>query len=138
MKKKRGFAAAKRGIFTPQNPDKFFIKNNGQNGGKIVYRSSWEQKFMIWCDLTDNVEKIASEPFHIPYIDYTGKSRKYFPDFLIVYKGEMLLIEIKPKGLTNDKTNQKKFIFAESYAKKRNMKFVILTEIELKSLLKIK
>ena len=138
IKKKRGFAAAKRGQFFPENLDKFYIQRNGQNSGKIIYRSSWEYYFMVWCDQNENIKKIASEPFAIPYIDYDGKKRKYFPDFLIVYNDELLLLEIKPKNLTNDKTNQRKFIFAESYAKKRNMKFMILTEIELANLIKKK
>lgn len=134
-KKRRGFASTKKGNFTPQNKDKFYVQQNGQNGGKIVYRSSWELKFMRWCDTNDKVTKIASEPFSIPYIDWNGKKRKYFPDFLIVYDNELLLLEIKPKNLTKDKTNQRKFIFADSYAKKRNMKYMILTEIELKHLI---
>ena len=135
MAKRKGFSAAKRGEFTPLNKDKFFVKHNSQNGGKIIYRSSWELEFMKWCDHNDNITKIASEPFHIPYIDYTGKHRKYFPDFLVVWNNKMLLLEIKPHNQKKDPTNVRKFAFAEHYAQNRNMEFMVLTERELKTLI---
>ena len=90
---------------------------------------------MKWCDFNENITKVASEPFPIPYIDYDGKRRNYYPDFLIIYKGEMLLLEIKPKNLTKDKTNERKFAFAENFSKRKNIKFMILTEVELKKLI---
>ena len=34
---------------------------------KIIYRSSWERKFMIWLDLNDSVLEWSSEPIAIKY-----------------------------------------------------------------------
>jgi hypothetical protein len=47
-----------------------------------------------------------SEPIGINYIDYTGKSRRYFPDFLFTYKDndnnkKTILVEVKPYKETN-------------------------------------
>mgnify|MGYP001255491249 CR=1 FL=1 len=68
-----------QGKFNPQNPQKY----RGDRT-KIVYRSSYELKFMKWCDLNDNIKEWGSEEIAIPYrspID--GKIHRYFPDFYI-------------------------------------------------------
>ena len=38
---------------------------------KIIYRSLWERKFMIYCDANVNVLEWASEEVIIPYKDPT-------------------------------------------------------------------
>ena len=49
-----------QGLFQPQNPDKFI-------GGKLPFaRSSWETKFMQFCDSHPNILKWASENVKIP------------------------------------------------------------------------
>jgi len=136
----RNHKVSKRGIqsgeYKPINEEKFFVIKNKQNSGKIKYRSSWELKFMLWCDKNDNITKVLSEGVKIPYIDVDGKSRNYFPDFVIEYHGKRLLIEIKPKSQTTDGTNLRKFESARKFCEQRNMEFVVLTEIELKKLIK--
>lgn len=99
----------------PNKQDKFHqgkykIKNVSKYIGDpvdIVYRSSWEYKFMIYCDLTPGVLKWGSEVFRIPYIDYKGHNRIYIPDFYIETKNEKVdgfinryLVEIKPEKET--------------------------------------
>ena len=34
---------------------------------KVIYRSSWEQRFCIWCERSPQVEKWASESVAIKY-----------------------------------------------------------------------
>jgi len=141
----------RQGKYRPQNPEKY----NG-DPTNIVYRSSYELKFMQYCDLTENIISYQSEEFWIPYrspID--NKVHRYFPDFFVKYKDKNgnnrhLVVEIKPqKDLkmpeTNPKrktkswayavktwaVNQAKWEAAREYCADRNYEFRVLTEKEL-------
>ena len=46
---KSGKEKYKRGIFIPQNPQKYIGTQ------PIRYLSSWERKFYYWCDKMDSV-----------------------------------------------------------------------------------
>lgn len=139
-----------KGKFKPSNPKKY--KGDPTN---IIWRSTWELKFMQYCDKNENIIIWASEELWIPYkspID--NRIHKYFPDFYIKYKntsGKVLesLIEIKPakqvKGPTPQKSKSKKYIsevveYAKNVAKweaakdfcaDRKWEFKILTEHDL-------
>ena len=140
-----------QGFFHPQNPEKYI--GNPRN---IVYRSSWELKFMRWCDRTESVLEYGSEEFFIPYFDpVTNRVRRYFPDFIIKVReqsGEIkkYVIEVKPKRQTiapvqsNKKrkrtyinevktyaTNEAKWKAAQEWCKDRMIEFKIITENEL-------
>ena len=52
-----------QGKFTPRFPRKY--KGDPTN---IIYRSSWEYKFMVWADTSTSVQEWASEEIAIPYI----------------------------------------------------------------------
>ena len=88
--------------------NKFSVANPEKYSGKKVpfYRSSWERKFMEFCDTHPNVLSWASEAVRIPYKNpLTGKSTTYVPDFLIHYQDKdgqdhIELIEIKPEEQT--------------------------------------
>lgn len=144
----------KQGIFRPINENKYVGDINN-----IVYRSSWEKKFLQWCDARDAVLSYSSEETVVPYyFPIDQKMHRYFVDFhvkMINNKGavEELLVEIKPhketikpippknnnrKAVTRYNTevttyikNQCKWESASKYAKERNMKFVVLTEHQL-------
>ena len=66
---------------------KYTVRNRSKYVGKVdsvVYRSSWERRFMVWCD--DNPAVIAwnSEEVVIPYYSpVDNKMHKYHVDFLI-------------------------------------------------------
>lgn len=98
-----------QGRFHPQNPQKY--KGDSKN---IIYRSSWELKFMRYCDRKSNILEWGSEEFFIPYFDpTTNKVRRYYPDFLIKIKNqnekiETCLIEVKPKRQTKPPVNSSK------------------------------
>ena len=47
-----------QGKFRPRNPQKY-----GGDVSNIVYRSSYELKFMQYCDLTESVNSLKSEEF---------------------------------------------------------------------------
>jgi len=136
----------KQGKFKPKFPKKY--KGDPTN---IIYRSSYELKFMNYCDLNENVNEWRSEEFFIPYkspID--GKIHRYFPDFYVKYKDRVLIIEVKPqKDLKMPPTNppkrtkswaysvktweinQAKWKAAREYCEDRKYEFKILTEKDL-------
>lgn len=139
-----------QGSFIPKNPKKYIGDSTN-----IVFRSSWELKFMKWCDSDDYILEWASEEICIPYYDNTTKAiRKYYPDFYMIKKNHInevikYIIEIKPKKQTmppktpKRKTknwlyesvtyakNQCKWNAAELFCKKNGLEFLIITENEL-------
>ena len=140
------------GLYKPVNPKKY-----RGNPTRIIYRSMWEKKFMIFCDHTSTIVEWGSEEIIIPYrspID--GRVHRYYPDFYIKIltksgKYEKYVIEVKPKKQTqkpNEKPKRKtaawkrevltwiknraKWDAAEDFCEDRQMKFKILTEDHLK------
>lgn len=112
--------AYEQGTYNLTNPAKYF-------GSKTPkYKSSFELRFMEWCDKNKNVIKWAYEPYYIDYIfckppnfpDWVeqlvdGKQHKYFIDFhveLIDNNGnkKIYLIEIKPKSQMREPKEPKK------------------------------
>lgn len=89
----------KQGYYKPINPQKYVGK------GDLIYRSSWEEKFCIYCDKNPNVTMWAIEPerYIVPYISVIDhKEHWYHPDFYVKVKDDSeqgfkeLLVEIKP------------------------------------------
>lgn len=138
------------GIFRPKNIKKY--KGDVKN---IVYRSSWELKFMLYLDNHPDVLEWCSEEIVIPYRSpVDNKVHRYFPDFYVKRKDkdgiiESLIIEIKPKHQTKPPeksskhtkkyiqevftwgVNESKWKAAREYCEDRMYKFLILTEKEL-------
>ena len=139
------------GKFRPSNTHKY--KGDPTN---IIYRSLWERKFMMWCDKNENVLEWGSEEIVIPYISpVDNRPHRYFPDFYVrartkTGKTEKYIIDVKPAAQTlppkkskritkryisEVKTyavNDAKWKAAKEYCLDRRMKFMILTEHELK------
>lgn len=140
-----------QGIFTPENPQKY-----AGDATNIVFRSSWERKFMNWCDQNESVTMWCSEEIVIPYYSRAdGKMRRYFTDFMIKYIGtggkeKVALIEVKPEAQTlapiakrgkkqktlmnetyNFMVNTDKWEAAKEFAAKNGMEFIVITEKQL-------
>ena len=138
----------KQGIFRPDNPDKY------KGTHPILYRSSYELRFMRWADHNPAVISWGSESIIIPYPNpLTGRLSRYFVDNNITLKlkdgtVKKYLIEIKPfiqtqppKAVRATKSlmrrqaeyvkNRAKWQAAEQWAKKKNYEFTILTEKHL-------
>lgn len=138
-----------QGFYHVRNPEKY-----DGNPNDVIFRSSWEAKFMHWADTNRQVLKWSSERVIVPYVSpIDNKSHRYFVDFkitLINNKEQTItyLVEIKPDAQTRPpkprkktkaylnevKTwgvNEAKWVAAELYATQRGMRFVILTEIHL-------
>ena len=135
-----------QGKFTPRFPRKY--KGDPTN---IIYRSSWEYKFMVWADTSTSVQEWASEEIAIPYISpVDGKRHRYFPDFYVKVKGKKSLVEVKPLYQTKEPKTQKKinkkyirevvtysvnnakWKAAQKFCKAYGWQFKIVTEKELK------
>jgi len=140
-----------QGKFHPQNPEKY--KGDVRN---IIYRSSWELRFMRYCDRKVNILEWGSEEFFIPYISpVDGRVHKYFPDFFVKIQErsgavKKYVIEVKPKSQTKrpirtprkrNKTfitealtyekNVAKWKAAQEWCQDRMLEFKIITEDEL-------
>ena len=122
---------------------------------EVVYRSSWELKYMKYLDRHPSVIEWASENVIIPYYNQIEKkTRRYFVDFYVKIQNpegviKKYIIEVKPASqckppkkrkrisikYKNDLkrfiVNQSKFKAARKWAEKRGMEFIILTEKEL-------
>ena len=81
--------------------------------GPIIYRSSWENKFCIYCETNKHVVKWSSEPFEIKYWNpIKEKYSKYHPDFFILLDdGKKLVIEVKPDNQIRKPTPPKRKTF---------------------------
>lgn len=125
------------------------------NLNEVVYRSSWELKFMKWCDLNTSVLEWGSETIIIPYKSpVDSKTHRYFVDFYIKVRDKKgfiskYLVEIKPERFTRPPpipkkqtrkfieevfqygTNQAKWKAASEFCEDRGMKFLVLTENDL-------
>lgn len=139
-----------QGKFKPKHPEKY-----AGDATNIIYRSSWELKFMNWCDNSMNVLKYSSEETIIPYRCPTdNRFHRYFVDFKIQIKSrdglvKTYLVEVKPSTQTQPPTypgrqtkryltealtfmkNQAKWEAAVQYCKERGWEFKIITEKEL-------
>lgn len=138
-------------------PKKWLPKNKEKYVGdidNIISRSSWETKFLVWCDSNPNVIRYASEEVVVPYISpVDGKQHRYFVDFLVMVKtrtGDIrkYAVEIKPEAQTippktrNKKrlltetatyaVNQAKWKAADLYFTSKGVAFIVLTEKHLK------
>lgn len=140
----------KQGIFEPINKSKY-------TGARLpVFRSSWELKYMRFCDISENVLSWASESVKIPYYSPVDKKmHTYYPDFILRVKKKdgttkTILVEIKPFRQTrppkiaknrNVKTmitesetysvNQAKWAAAKHFCTEQGWEFYLLTEKDL-------
>ena len=142
MRKKRYL----QGKYRLRLPSKY--KGDSRN---VVFRSSWEYKFMQWCDSRSVVEEWGSEEIAIPYISpVDGKRHRYYPDFYVKVRGKKYIVEVKPFRQTKEpKTqkrmtksyinevftwgvNQAKWKAATEFCKDYGMEFMLITEKALR------
>jgi len=140
-----------KGRYTPINPKKY-----KGNPSRIVYRSLWERKFMVYCDTNNSILEWGSEEVIIPYLSpWDGRVHRYFPDFYIKVREhnkttKKYIIEIKPKkqckppiATPKRKTkkwfgevktwgiNEAKWKYATKWCENNGMEFKILNEDHL-------
>lgn len=142
---------SKQGYFIPGSPEKYMGDPN-----KIIFRSSWELKFMQFCDNHPKVNRWSSEPIGIPYFSpLDQRVHTYYVDFYVVYidadgTEHPWLIEVKPNKYVSKPqppdrmtekqmanfvwaskqyiVNQAKFQAAKEFAIDKGVQFGIVTE----------
>ena len=76
------YKATYKGRYRISNPSKYRGDIHD-----VIYRSSWELKFMKWCDTNSSVLEWGSETMIIPYKSpVDSKVHRYFVDFQIQIK----------------------------------------------------
>ena len=135
-----------KGIYKPTHAKKYIGNTN-----YIYYRSLWERRFMVYCDLNEQILYWSSEEVPVKYWNpITKRVHRYYPDFIIkTVKGKKYMIEIKPDRYTRPPKkpkrksksfmresfdyikNKAKWQAAEKYCDDNNMFFKIFTEKEL-------
>lgn len=111
----------KQNYFTPRFPEKVL------NTNPIFYRSSYEERFMNWCDLNKNVLKWGSEIITIKYLnEVDGREHRYITDFYAEIKdvnGQIFkcIIEVKPENQMERLDEQGNLILPRE-PKKKSMK----------------
>lgn len=89
----------RQGYYKPKNESKWIITEAFDSKGVpgIKYRSSWELKFMKFCDYNPYILKVNSEGMVIDYISpKDGKIHKYYMDFMLETTKSVWLVEVKP------------------------------------------
>ena len=119
-----------KGKFQPKNLEKYLGDSR-----KIIYRSLWERKFMLYCDKTPEVLEWSSEEVRIKY-EFKGQPKNYYPDFYVKFINESdeieeCIVEIKPYYQMSWGKNKAKWQFARDYCQAKNYTFKILTEREI-------
>lgn len=123
---------------------------------KLNYKSSLECKCLRYCDMNKYIKRYSLEPFSIQYYKpTTQKFHRYFVDLYIEFENsQKFLVEVKSscetvepkkpskktqkailnyqKALQTYIINQAKWKAATEFAESNNMRFIILTEKELK------
>ena len=138
----------KQGRYKLTRPSKYRGDPNN-----VWYRSSWELKFMLFCERTPHVTEWGSEEIKIPYVKPSdGRVHRYVPDFYMKMGGQKYIIEVKPERETKEPVmrksargkrtyitevltyaiNKAKWHAADDFCKDRGLIFKIITERELK------
>jgi hypothetical protein len=133
-----------KGRYIPRNPQKYW-----GNPNNIYFRSSWELTCCKFFDMSNAVSRWNSEEIHISYISPRDhRVHQYWPDFMVELINankeiERWLIEVKPLKETSiehaktvyDKiavaVNQAKWDAAIKFAAANNMKFKVITELDI-------
>lgn len=129
----------KQGYINPLSCKKLFPNLSHD---AIIYRSSYEYKFIMWLERNNNIKYWGSECICIPYYSVLdNKPHKYYPDYLVeMIDGSKVIVEIKPKNQTCKPVNENCWAYKEyiknmckwkstkEFCESKGYKFKILTE----------
>ena len=115
---------------------------------KIIYRSSYEKKFIYWLENNPSVKHWGSECIKIPYFYVKdGKTHSYYPDYFVeMQDGTCMVIEIKPSSQTKKPINENCWAYkeyvknmckwreAKQFCGNKGFKFNIFTEKTIEKL----
>lgn len=134
-----------QGYINPQSCKKLFPQMKHES---IIYRSSYEKKFIYWLENNPSVRHWGSECIRIPYYYVKDqKTHSYYPDYFVeMIDGTCIVIEIKPMSQTKKPINENswasdayyrnmcKWKAAIEFCKAKGYEFKVLTEKTINSI----
>lgn len=109
----------------------------------IIYRSSYEKKFILWCETCKSVVAWSSECIGIPY-SINESNHTYYPDYMVkMANGEVWMVEIKPLNQTKKPASEEGWLWKEwvknnykwraamAFCESKGIQFKIITEASL-------
>lgn len=133
-----------QGYINPSSCKKIFPQ---MKTDKIIYRSSYERKFIAWLENSEQVKNWGSECIRIPYLYIDGKMHSYYPDYFVeMVDGTKMVVEIKPSSQTKRPVNENTWVGKEyrknmckwkatmEFCQAKGYKFKIITEKTINNL----
>jgi hypothetical protein len=133
-----------QGYINPSSCKKIFPQ---MKTDKIIYRSSYERKFIAWLENNEQVKNWGSECIRIPYLYIDGKMHSYYPDYFVeMVDGTKMVVEIKPSSQTKRPVNENTWVGKEyrknmckwkatmEFCQAKGYKFKIITEKTINNL----
>lgn len=133
-----------QGYINPSSCKKIFPQMKTE---KIIYRSSYERKFIAWLENSEQVKNWGSECIRIPYLYIDGKMHSYYPDYFVeMVDGTKMVVEIKPSSQTKRPVNENTWVGKEyrknmckwkatmEFCQAKGYKFKIITEKTINNL----
>lgn len=129
----------KQGYINPSSCNKLI---KGINNDIIIYRSSYELKFITWLENNNQVKQWGSECICIPYTYIDNKIHHYYPDYFVEFvDGTKMVVEVKPLSQTRPPIseanqwgkqayikNMCKWRATKEFCESKGYKFKIITE----------
>ena len=100
-------------------------------GRKFYYQSSYEKRFLEYCETAAKISSLQTLPFVIPYKDNDGNDHSYYADFLV---NGITVVEIKPSTMMDYNHNREKIVAGRKYCRQNGYDYKLLTENELNDL----
>lgn len=102
----------------------------------IGYESLLERDYIYMLEYDKNISCYGEQPITIDFKS-DGKKRRYTPDFYFeTFEGDKYLVEIKPKNkliqILHDRNLRASYDAAYMYGNKNGMKFIIVTDEDMK------
>lgn len=112
---------------------------SSSDGKVIQHESNLEKDFIYMLKFDPHVafeKDVHDQPVKISYTE-KGKRKSYVPDFLVKYSdGKQVLYEVKYRSYLKEfaKELQPKFAAARKYAKENGIKFIVITDAEIRTI----
>ena len=139
-------AKGTKGYYVIKNRDKYI----DPNATKLMYRSSWEARFMLYLESQPMVQKWGYECIEVKYLfSADGKVHRYYPDFYVEFSnGKTCIVEIKPakdgaipkqsknklnytEGVLTYIKNKDKWEACQRFCESKGWEFKVVTEKDL-------
>lgn len=135
-------AKGTKGYYVIQKRDKYIDPNTT----RLMYRSSWEARFMLYLESQPMVKKWGYECIEVKYLfSADNKVHRYYPDFYVEFaNGKTCIVEIKPSkdaklpkkmtdtmGVITFMRNKDKWEACQKFCESKGWDFKVVTEKEL-------